>query len=364
MKILIATGLYPPEIGGPATHTVMMEKYLPNYGFKVKVLPFSSVRKYPKIIRHIVYFLKCWFLSFGHDVVFAQDTVSVGFPSALATLFSITPFIVRVPGDYVWEQARQRFGVKDDIDDFQHKNYGLKVWFLRKIQNFTVNQANRVVTPSDYFNNLVSKWINNPKKIETIYNGVNLNYGKYIRWKPQPKTKRIISAGRLVMWKGFDKLIEFMVDLPDWKLVIFGDGPERESLKAKAEKLGLGKRVVFKGSVPRDELLEYLKSIDASIFTLNTSFESFSFQIVEVMDAGVPIITTNIGSIPELIKNNREGVLIEPNNREEFLSAVNRIVSSESLREDFVIKAQLKAKEFSVENTITGFVNLFNRITR
>ena len=79
-KVLIATGLYPPEIGGPATYTKLLETRLPEYGFEISVLPFSSVRHLPKIIRHAAYFLKCLSRARAADIVFAQDPVSVGLP--------------------------------------------------------------------------------------------------------------------------------------------------------------------------------------------------------------------------------------------------------------------------------------------
>src|SRR3990167_7698484 len=98
MRILIATGLYPPESGGPATYARLLEEYLPARGFGVSVLPFSRVRHLPLGVRHMAYFFRCFCMTFRADVVFAQDTVSVGLPAALATRLAGKKFLVRVPG--------------------------------------------------------------------------------------------------------------------------------------------------------------------------------------------------------------------------------------------------------------------------
>jgi len=88
MKILVATGLYPPEGGGPSTYAKALFDELPKQGVSVEVLPFSRVRKYPPVIRHMVYFFLCLKLSKEVSVIYAMDPVSVGLPASLAALFS------------------------------------------------------------------------------------------------------------------------------------------------------------------------------------------------------------------------------------------------------------------------------------
>ncbi|MBX4192602.1 hypothetical protein KW798_03930, partial [Candidatus Parcubacteria bacterium] len=121
-KILIATPLYPPESGGPATYAKLIEKELTARGFVVQVLPFSTVAHLPFGVRHVVYFFKVLFSAAW--TVYALDPVSVGFPAALASSMVGKKFLLRVPGDYAWEQGQQRFGVKESLDFFQTKRYG------------------------------------------------------------------------------------------------------------------------------------------------------------------------------------------------------------------------------------------------
>ncbi len=349
-RLLIATGLYPPEIGGPATYTALLERELPKRGVEVAVLPFRKVRHWPPGIKHLLYFFRCFFMALKSDLVYAQDPVSVGLPAMLAAKITRRPFLIRVAGDYAWEQSVQRFAVKDTIDDFQNKKYGFRTELLRTVQKFVVDRADKVITPSVYFKNLVSRWTENSDKVITIYNGIQLESSSKKLVNPSThQFKTILSAGRLVPWKGFDILIDTMRDLPDWKLVIVGDGPEHQNLKFKIENLKLNNRVTLTGSLPREQLLNYLQN--SSVFVLNTSFESFSFQVVEAMNAGVPVITTNVCDLGEIIENGKEGILVEPDNKEQLLAAIKKISEDRDFREKIVGNAKVKVQSFSVEKT-------------
>jgi glycosyltransferase involved in cell wall biosynthesis len=159
-----------------------------------------------------------------------------------------------------------------------------------------------------------------------------------------------------VPWKGFDILIEVVKELPGWQLIIVGDGPEKNNLENIIKNLELNKRVKLIGAIPREKLLELLSQ--ASIFILNTSFESFSFQVVEAMNAGVPVITTNISNLSEIIKSGREGILVEPNNKNQIIIAIKKIEEDKNFREMIIKNAHDKVQQFSIENTITRLEKL------
>ena len=96
MKVLIVTPLYPPEIGGPATYTAALKRHLGSLGFNLTILPFSRVRVYPKVFRHLLFTYQIWKKSKGVDLVYAQDPVSVGFPVFLACRLRKKKFILRI----------------------------------------------------------------------------------------------------------------------------------------------------------------------------------------------------------------------------------------------------------------------------
>ncbi|MDQ5893195.1 MAG: hypothetical protein QG640_206, partial [Patescibacteria group bacterium] len=325
------------------------------YGHEVSILSFGEVRHLPKVVRHVNYLFKLLNKAKGVDLIFAQDTVSVGLPALIASRILKKKFFVRVPGDYAWEQSVQRFGVKESIDDFQNKKYGLKVEFLRKLQKITVNGAHSAITQSMYFRELVSKWVKNPEKVFCIYNGIDLS--SIPKHSGEIESHTIVSAGRLVAWKGFDVLIRLMKSLPDWKLLIAGDGPLKEELETLAQTEGVGQRVIFPGQIPKKEMIVALQK--SELFILNTSFESFSFQVVEAMAAGVPVITTNVGNLAEIVDDGKNGILVAPNDEKAILAAIEKL-SHPAFRESVLREALEKAKKFSIENTIKNLLNLIN----
>lgn len=358
MKVTIATGLYPPEIGGPATHTVLLESKMPQFGHEISVVPFRVSREYPKGIRHLHYFWQVYRAAKGHDIIFAQDVLSVAWPAYLASRLRRVKFVVRVPGDYAWEQSAQRFGVTDDIDMFQTKRYGFKIELLRFLQKAVVRRADAVVTPSRYFERLVVGWGIKPQNIKTIYNGVNLDI------KPagvQPVAHlQIVSAGRLVPWKGFDLLIKIMETLPAWQLVILGDGPDKDRLQSLAKEHGVQSRVHFLGSVSREEVFGWCKA--STVFVLNSRFESFSYQIVEAMASGAPVVTTAVGSLPELITDGQEGRLLMSDDKDAFTKAILSTLNDKAAWGMRTRAAKEKAQVFSVEKTCASFDQLFRTL--
>lgn len=360
IHLTIATPLYPPDIGGPATYTKLLESELPQYDIVVEVVSFTESRHLPKGISHMHFAWRLWKSTRQADVVLAQDPVSVGLPSAIVAKIRKCHFVIRMPGDYAWEQSRQRYGVTDTIDDFQNKKYGRRVERLRSIQRWVSKQADKIIAPSDYFTQLVRGWGVEASRVVTIYNGIALP-GEELMQKSST-TKTIISAGRLVPWKGMKGLIELMQSLPDWRLRIAGDGTERSTLETLVKKLNLEDRITFLGQVPRSELLKECR--EADVFVLNTSFESFSFQVVEVMSLGTPVITTNIGSLPELITDGVEGILVDPEDKEAIISAIQSIKTSPEIWHNRTAQAKIKAQKFTIEQTTRALVELLKNISK
>ena len=297
LKVLVATGLYPPEIGGPATYAKLFETELPKRGIDVIVLPFSSVRHLPPGIRHLAYLMKTYARARASDLVLVQDTVSTGFPAALASILARRPYILRVPGDYAWEQGVQRFGVREDLDAFQTRTYGMSIGIMRAIQRFVVRRAARVIAPSRYLARIVYDWVPG-RHIDVVYNGI-----EHVDAEPQQKPEgfTIVSIGRLVPWKGMGGIIEVVAREVRWNVIIIGDGPERDRLEALARELGCEARVRFMGSLPRTAALGWAKVGD--VFVLNSSYEGLSHTLLEVMSLDIPVVAWAVGGNPELIED-------------------------------------------------------------
>src|SRR3989344_9043203 len=102
-RILLVTPLFPPDIGGPATHAVFIERELVDRGHKVTRCYFGKYKHYPYIIRHITFFFVILFKGFRSDTIYALDPLGVGLPSAIVSLILRKHFVQRIAGDRAWE---------------------------------------------------------------------------------------------------------------------------------------------------------------------------------------------------------------------------------------------------------------------
>lgn len=360
MRILLTTGLYPPDIGGPATYSKFLADNLPRFGHSVEVLTFGDVRKYWPIVRHVVFLFKVIMRGRRADVIYAQDTMSVGLPSACANIFLRKKFLVRVPGDHVWEQGTARFGITGPLDTFPlyGRNWAFPLTAMRFLQQFVVKSALRLVVPSRYMKTIVSKWGVSAKNVILIYNGVeelsNTGNKLVLRGLLKFQGKLILSAGRLVPWKGFSELIALMPrirkDFPDARLLIVGSGPMLSALEAEAASLGLSDDIIFTGNLERDVLIRYIRASD--VFVLNSRYEGLSHQLLEVMAVGVPAIATKVGGNVEVIEDGATGYLVKPGDADTLYKRVTLLLRDASERAKIVGAAKKRVKQFSEEKMV------------
>ena len=352
-KLLIATGIFPPQVGGPATYSKLLLDKLPEKGFDVKVESYGWTEGYPKLLRYIIFSLRVLKNSFWADIVYAQDPV-FGLAVLCAAKLTGRRFYLKIVGDYAWEQVTQRFGVKDFLDEFS-VNYGKYNWrvrFLKKVQKFVADRADRIVTPSQYLKNIVSNWGVKANKITVIYNSFNIPAINVS--KTQKSHRTIISAGRLVPWKGFETLIELMPEIRkefgEVKLTIAGDGPDKERLERRIKETASQDFVHLLGQLTQDKLFKHIQESDA--FILNTAYEGFSHQLLEVMAIGTPIVTTKVGGNPELIDNEENGLLVSYNNKDELKKTISKVLNDREFASGLASSARNKVKQFSEEKML------------
>ncbi len=127
--------------------------------------------------------------------------------------------------------------------------------------------------------------------------------------------------------------------------MIIGDGPLHESLEATIKELGLQEQVRLVGRLGKDALGAAIKASD--LFVLNTAYEGLSHQLLEVMDLGVPIVTTNVGGNPELITDGVSGVLVPPHDNEALEKAIISALRNENLRILMTQNARVRIQDFS-----------------
>ncbi len=373
MKVVIATPLYPPEIGGPATYTAVLERELPKQGVEVEVVKFADARRMPKVIRHLAYYRLLLKRAKSADVIFALDPVSVGLPAYWVAKKLKKPLVVKVVGDYAWEQGVQRFGITASLDAFvRERRAPVAVRVLRAIQTRVARSATRIIVPSEYLRHIVSAWGTVANKAGTARQKIDVIYNAVPTEPPAPLTTvfadmprpRIVSVGRLVPWKGFEGLIDAVADLREKgiraSLAIIGDGPDREALKGYLrERLGIH-GACLAGSLSRSEVLAAIKNAD--VFALNSSYEGLSHVLIEALALGVPIVATRAGGNSELIQDGVNGLLVPVGDPESLADALSRVLTDKALSAKLSLGAKLSARRFEERSMIAATTKLLTEV--
>lgn len=369
MRILLAASLYPPEGGGPATYAHTLVEGLGAHDIEVSLVTFSEVRKFPVGIRHFIYFWKLLRRSKGCDVVYAMDPVSVGVPARIVAFVLRKKFVLKVVGDYAWEQGRQRFGVDQLLDTFvRTKQESVFVRILQWVEHTVAQSAHKVVVPSAYLKKIVGHWGVPAKKISVIYNAgpelKSMGNKNVLRGILKYHDKFIVSVGRLVPWKNMEGVIRAVKGLAKSgitpKLLIIGGGPDAERLQDMVNEEGMAEQVLFTGQLPNDITLAYIKAAD--VFVLNSGYEGFSHLLLEALALGTPTIATNVGGNPELITHNTSGLLVPYKDDAALTGALQRMLTDEKFRKSATAAGKRAAGKFTRERMLKETATLLKNV--
>lgn len=198
-------------------------------------------------------------------------------------------------------------------------------------------------------------------KIKVLRNGVDLEVfhpmdRQEMRKKLNIKRPTLLSAGYLVERKGHHIAIQAMKELPEYELLIAGDGEMSNRLMDLANKIGVRDRIRFLGALSQKELVEVYSAVDALV--LASDREGMANVLLESMACGTPVVATNIWGTPEVVKEPQAGVLMEARTAEAIVAAVNRLAKSNYSRQD----TRKYAEKFSWDDTVTSIHHLFQRI--
>ena len=368
MKLVIATPLYPPEIGGPATYTKLLEEGLPPRGVGVTLVKFSEVRHLPKIVRHFAYFFRARRALKSADILLALDPVSVGLPACLAALSCKKPFVVKIVGDYAWEQGRQRFGVTVSLDEFiKTKRVPFFVWLLRRVETGVARRARGVIVPSKYLREVIVAWGISPQKIHIIYNAAPIpaevgTVPSTVEALPRPL---VVSIGRLVPWKNIESVIDAVamlrVDGIFASLGVVGDGPERARLATSASE-ALTNAYIFTGLLSHSDASAVLRSAD--VFVLNSTYEGLSHILIEALSLGVPIVATRAGGNAEVVTDEENGILVPVGDVQALARALARVLTDKAPAARLRRAAEQPHNRFSTDAMLDGTMSVLETIAR
>jgi glycosyltransferase involved in cell wall biosynthesis len=183
----------------------------------------------------------------------------------------------------------------------------------------------------------------------------------------------ILFVGRLIDWKGTAYLIKAMPEtlqrFPTAKALIIGSGPQKDELVGLAETLALQEHVIFIDEVPQEELVAFYSMADIfvlpSIVNENGETEGLGVVLLEAMACGLPVIASNVGGIPDIIKDGETGLLVRQKDARSLSDQIIRLLSDDNLRKEVLINGQNLIKaEFSWEIVTDKFIEIYREVLR
>lgn len=355
MKILVITGIFPPDIGGPATYVPAVSRELAERGHEITVVTLSDKlshddRSYGfRVCRIRRGVFKPWrFLLTVLRILREGRTANVVFANGLYLEAVIANFILRKPlvqkivGDWAWERATNKGWIDESFESFQARKHVPRIELLKALRRFCARRANMVIIPSRYLARAVVDWGVSESKTLVVYNAVESPSSAPFTI-PLVTRFKVVTVGRLVSWKQIDFLIEAIAECEGAGLVVVGDGPERDRLEAMARER-LSQRVYFAGQRSKEETFALMAACD--LFVLNSSYEGFPHVVLEAMCAGLPVVATNVGGTPELVRNGENGLLISPHANGDLAKTLMKLVTSSEERQRLAAGARETTQRF------------------
>ena len=327
MKILITVGIFPPDIGGPASFVPKIAELYSNSGHDVTVVCLTDRKQTDNLNFKVVRILRNqnllirWMKTvsqiirqgYNADLLFVN-----GLPmeSYIANIFTRKKLIRKIVGDWAWERGMNKKIINESFDEFQNNKHNLHLEIAKFSRGWTATKADLIITPSNHLKNVVKGWGVKENSIKVIYNGTKLKN------KPDPIVDqpndylKLITVGRLAPWKNIDIIIEALSDYKkanqNFIFYIVGSGPEEIKLKKLVNDLDLENFVTFTGQLQKDDLNYYLQKSD--IYIQASSYEGLPHVILEAMSHNLSIISTPIGGTNEVIQDGKNGWVWELEN--------------------------------------------------
>jgi len=180
----------------------------------------------------------------------------------------------------------------------------------------------------------------------------------------------VLGVGRLVEKKGFDLLLDTVAvlarDRPKLRCVIIGDGDQRDALHSQAARLGIADRVTFTGSLPQNEVSQWMRRAELMIapcrIGADGNQDALPTVLLEALGAGLPAVTTPVAGIPEIITHGIEGLIVDCDDTEALTMACARLLDDAALRAQMAAAGPVKlAAEFDRTRTVASLIEAFTQ---
>ena len=359
MRVVVVSGIWPPDVGGPASHAPALADALVEAGHTVEVVTTADLapdtqpypvhwvaRDRPAPLRHLAVAREVRRAAQGADRVYATTMVR---RAALGAALGRRPLVVKLVADEAYERERRAGRFAGTLEEFQAERRGLRLRFLRATRTAALRRARCIVVPSAYLRQIAIGWGLDPSRIDVVPNPAP----ELPEHPTRDEARATLGidgfalgvAGRLTAQKALGDTLEALARVPDVALLVLGDGPERAKLERRAGELGLADRVRFLGAGTRDDVIALFRAVDAALLT--SAWENLPHTLLEALATGTPVIATAVGGIPEVVRDGENGLLVPPRDIAAIASAIDRLVHDDALRASLAAAAAPSVDELA-----------------
>jgi L-malate glycosyltransferase len=286
-----------------------------------------------------------------YDIMHTHFIVPSGPLGLILSRFFNVPNILSIHGSDIYNPSRR----------VSPHRYAVLRWVVRTV----MNNATKIVAQSNGLRDCAMQIYRPTKDIDVIPLGI-----------PEPKFEMInrdqlllnpnkiylISVGRLAKVKGYEFLITALMILRkkghDVGLILIGDGPEIKALKKLTADMGLTEHVIFTGWLYGERKFQYLSASD--IYVMSSLHEGFGLVLAEAMFCGLPIVATNRGGQTDIVKEGRNGILVQPSDASALADAISLLINDYNKRLGMGRVNKEDVKRYAISAVAERYLDLFD----
>ncbi|MFQ6049619.1 MAG: glycosyltransferase family 4 protein [Candidatus Paceibacterales bacterium] len=358
MRLLLATPIYPPEIGGPAQYVKNLGERLKEKGIETKVVSYNNLKKYPQPFRFFFYFLNLFKKTKNSQIIYAFNLIGCGLPTFICSKLFRKKFIIRLGGDFLWERAVESGHSKKPLREYYEQPKNIKEKFWLYIMKTIINSTDKIVFTSVFQKEIYQKYFG-IREEKTVIIPNPFPEVTLASYQPPTANYQILYAGRLIKLKNLDILIEVFskiikkTNLP-LTLKIIGEGPERENLELSIKNLGLEDKVIIEKPLSHSELLkEIQKSCLGILLSLTEISPNFALECIKLAK---PILLTKETGIFEDFKDYL--IFINPQDKKNIKEKIIYLLDEKNYQ-DYIERIKKISTNYSWNNVIKKHLSLF-----
>ncbi len=346
MKRICLIGPYPPPYGGMAVQLKLLGENLLKEGFNVSIVKANI--KIPKFLNFKgVRTCTNFFFYFSNllRTIPKNDIIYIFGASHLYFFLIVTPAVLL--GNLFCKRVFVNYRGGGPQDFFRRNKYLIK----------SVLKKSKIVVPSAYLQEVIKQFLDLDSYIVP-----NFTYLEQFTFR-----KRSLFQPLLLCTRNFYHFYNIPCIIKAFKLIseryhdaflgLVGDGPEKENIINLIHNLGIEKKIKLYGKISHDKLPSIYNRYD--IFVNASRIDNFPGSILEAFSAGLPVVTSNVGGIPYLVKNGETGFLVDPDNYEEFAEKIIFLIRNPEVTKTLVNNARKVAETYKWENIKKILINLW-----